>query len=145
MTIDNERAIRAVIGAAMEGYAAGFSDLPPSETDNEDCTITMEKHEAFVAIKQNLFRSMAVNIASLHDEAEQDTPCFLDEEGKDWKQGLFLPFPSEEELLISRDFWNRICKSDNGYNIVMDEFKKNAPLIMDALSKVKKAYIPITN
>jgi hypothetical protein len=63
-------------------------------------------------------------------------------EGKPWKQGRVLQFFSEDELLISSAFWNMICKSENGYDIVMDEYKKNAPLIIDALSKIKKAYLP---
>lgn len=63
-------------------------------------------------------------------------------EGKPWTQGRVLQFFSKEELLISKDFWNMVCKSDNGYEIVIDEYKKNAPLIIDALKQVKQAYLP---
>ena len=63
-------------------------------------------------------------------------------EGNPWKQGRVLQFFSEEELLISSKFWNLVCKSDNGYEIVIDEYKKNAHLIIEALAKIKSAYLP---
>ena len=59
-----------------------------------------------------------------------------------WKQGRVLQFFCEEELKIGRDFWNMVCKSNNGYEIVLDEYKKNAHLIIDALNKIKKVYLP---
>ena len=62
-------------------------------------------------------------------------------EGKPWKQGRVLQFFAEEELLISSNFWNLVCKSDKGYDIVIDEYKKNAHLIIEALAKIKNAYL----
>lgn len=62
-------------------------------------------------------------------------------EGKPWKQGRVLQFFAEEELLISSNFWNLVCKSENGYDIVIDEYKKNAHLIIEALAKIKNAYL----
>lgn len=47
-------------------------------------------------------------------------------EGKPWTQGRVRQFFAEEELLISSGFWNFICKSERGYEIVLDEYKKNA-------------------
>lgn len=63
-------------------------------------------------------------------------------EGNPWKQGRVRQFFTEEELLISSNFWNLVCKSDSGYEIVLDEYRKNAHLIIDALAKIKKAYLP---
>lgn len=63
-------------------------------------------------------------------------------EGKPWMQGRVRQFFAEEELLISSNFWNLICKSENGYEIVLDEYKKNAYLITDALERIKEAYLP---
>jgi len=63
-------------------------------------------------------------------------------EGNPWKQGRVLQFFSEEELLISKDFWNMVCKSNNGYDVVIDEYKKNAWLIIDALKQIKQIYLP---
>lgn len=63
-------------------------------------------------------------------------------EGNLWKQSRVLQFFAPEELLISRDFWNMVCKSEQGYDIVLDEYKRNANLIIEALSEIKKAYLP---
>lgn len=63
-------------------------------------------------------------------------------EGKPWKQGRVRQFFAEDELLISSNFWNLVCKSDNGYEIILDEYRKNAHLIIDALASIKKAYLP---
>ncbi len=63
-------------------------------------------------------------------------------EGNPWKQGRVLQFFSKEELLISKDFWNMVCKSDNGYEIIIDEYKNNASLIVDALKRIKQVYLP---
>ena len=63
-------------------------------------------------------------------------------EGNPWRQGRVLQFFSKEELLISRDFWDMVCKSDDGYEIIIDEYKKNANLIIDALKRIKQVYLP---
>ena len=41
-------------------------------------------------------------------------------EGRPWTQGRVRQFFCEEELCISRDFWNLVCKSDRGYDLVID-------------------------
>lgn len=63
-------------------------------------------------------------------------------EGKPWTQGRVRQFFSQEELYISRDFWNLVCKSDRGYDIVIDEYKINAHFITKALAEIKAAYLP---
>lgn len=63
-------------------------------------------------------------------------------EGKPWTQGRVLQFFAKEELCISRDFWNLVCKSDKGYDIVIDEYTKNAHFINNALNKIKDVYLP---
>lgn len=35
-----------------------------------------------------------------------------------------------------------VCKSDDGYDIVIDEYKKNAHLINAALDRIKGVYLP---
>ena len=62
-------------------------------------------------------------------------------EGKPWRQGRVRQFFSDEELLIGKDFWNFICKSKNGYDIVIDEYIKNASIIKDALEHIKSTYL----
>lgn len=63
-------------------------------------------------------------------------------EGKPWRQGRVLQFFAEDELLISSAFWNMVCKSERGYEIVLDEYQKNAHYIITALAKIKRAYLP---
>ncbi len=62
-------------------------------------------------------------------------------EGKAWTQSRVLQFFSADELLIGKDFWNFICKSNKGYSIVIDEYTKSAPLIINALHSIKKKYL----
>lgn len=63
-------------------------------------------------------------------------------EGKDWCQSRVLQFFSEEELLISSGFWNMICKSPEGYGIVLDEYHKDVPVLHNALNLIKEVYLP---
>ncbi|MBR2630158.1 MAG: TdeIII family type II restriction endonuclease [Bacteroidaceae bacterium] len=63
-------------------------------------------------------------------------------EGNPWTQGRVRQFFCQEELCISRDFWNLVCRSDQGYEIVIDEYKKNAHFINEALDEIKEAYLP---
>lgn len=62
-------------------------------------------------------------------------------EGRPWRQERVRQFFADEELLIGKDFWDFVCKSDQGYKIVLDEYKRNANLIVDALGNVKEAYL----
>lgn len=62
-------------------------------------------------------------------------------EGKPWTQSRVLQFFSKDELLIGKDFWNFICKSEKGYEVVIDEYTKSAPLIINALNSIKKSYL----
>lgn len=62
-------------------------------------------------------------------------------ENKEWKQANVLQFFAKEELLIGKDFWNLVCCSNRGYEIVIDEYKKSAYLINNALNNIKKEYL----
>lgn len=43
-------------------------------------------------------------------------------EDREWKQGRVLQFFSKDELLIGKDFWNFVCKSNDGYNWTKEAF-----------------------
>jgi len=62
-------------------------------------------------------------------------------EDKEWKQGRVLQFFSKDELLIGKDFWNFVCKSSDGYGLVLETYKENAYLITKALESIKKTYL----
>lgn len=97
------------------------------------------------AEKEALFEQYAILSNSLPDDSE--IICYFATaynrfgEGKEWKQSRVLQYFSENELLIGKDFWNFICKSKKGYEIVIDEYKKNAHLIKSALDLIKKEYL----
>ena len=59
-------------------------------------------------------------------------------EGKPWKQERVRQFFSDDELLIGKDFWDFVCKSDDGYNIVLESYKEKAGLIKSSLDSIKK-------
>jgi hypothetical protein len=62
-------------------------------------------------------------------------------EGKPWQQERVRQFFAEKELLIGRDFWNFICQSDEGYDVVLQAYKENANYITDALEIIKEVYL----
>jgi hypothetical protein len=62
-------------------------------------------------------------------------------ENNPWKQERVKQFFAEKELLIGKNFWDFICKSTNGYKIVLDEYKKHSKAILDALENIKKKYL----
>ena len=62
-------------------------------------------------------------------------------EDKPWKQERVRQFFADDELLIGRDFWNFMCCSNNGYDIVIDEYRKNASVIKNALEHIKGVYL----
>lgn len=63
-------------------------------------------------------------------------------EGQQWTQGRVRQFFCDDELCISRDFWNLVCKSECGYDIVIEEYTQNAHLINEALNEIKNTYLP---
>ncbi len=60
---------------------------------------------------------------------------------QEWKQERVRQFFAQDELLIGDKFWNFICKSEKGYEIVLDEYKKHSSLILNALNNIKKKYL----
>lgn len=263
-SLENEKAIRAIVATCVEAYASGFSDRHISEKDDDDGTINMKIHNVFIAALGpeiqyysalarsldsslgNMLEKMAIRIATLHytvsqhvegclykeqtdyiaellekykrhaqkpsvldyqgitkrigdiiqkrhesdyylydevtgmrylielkiggdldnkkarseKEALLEQYCILTNqlgedkvkilfataynrygEGKPWRQGRVLQFFSEDELCISRDFWNLVCKSERGYDIVVDEYKNCVHYIIAALDNIKSIYL----
>ncbi len=62
-------------------------------------------------------------------------------EDKPWLQQRVRQFFADEELMIGRDFWNFVCKSEDGYLVVIDEYEKNCNLIQSALTEIKNVYL----
>ena len=62
-------------------------------------------------------------------------------EDRPWKQERVRQFFADDELLIGKDFWNFICKDNNGYDIVLEAYKDKANLILDACEDIKDTYL----
>jgi hypothetical protein len=62
-------------------------------------------------------------------------------EGKIWQQERVKQFFAQEELLIGKDFWNFICQSDEGYDIILQTYNESAYLIKEALDTIKGLYL----
>lgn len=102
MTVDNEKAIRAVVASYVEAYASGFSDRHLSEVDDEEGTINMKIHNVFIAALGadiqyysalarsldsslgNMLEKMAIQIAKLHYEVSQHVEGNIYQEQTDY-------------------------------------------------------------
>jgi len=62
-------------------------------------------------------------------------------EGKPWLQGRVRQFFADEELLIGKDFWDFVCKSDAGYQTVLVAYRENAHMIKSALDDIQSVYL----
>lgn len=62
-------------------------------------------------------------------------------EDKVWRQERVKQFFGTDELLIGKDFWNFICKSENGYKYVIESYRENAHYIKEALDRIKLTYL----
>ncbi|HBN10680.1 MAG TPA: TdeIII family type II restriction endonuclease [Ruminococcus sp.] len=61
-------------------------------------------------------------------------------EGNEWKQANVRTFFAEEELLIGRDYWNFVCNDNDGFNIVINQYKNSAKYINNSIEKIKNLY-----
>ena len=62
-------------------------------------------------------------------------------ENMPWRQERVRQFFADDELMIGKDFWNFVSKSENGYRIVLDEYNNNSFLIVNALNNIKRKYL----
>lgn len=62
-------------------------------------------------------------------------------ENKPWNQERVKQFFAEDELLIGKDFWNFICRIDEGYETVLSAYRESAVLIKEALERIKRSYL----
>lgn len=62
-------------------------------------------------------------------------------EGQPWRQERVRQFFAQEELLIGQDFWNVVCRSQDGYTTILQAYKESAHLIRRALDAIKETYL----
>ncbi len=154
--IDKERAIRVAVRMAIEAYASGFSDRHISEDEDfaVEKTFSYSNHigdgsqrlladmDLMSCYFANLFEKMAITIAHLSYDVTQNVEGPIYQEQTDYIAELLKLYKNikgeNHKQPEVRDFWNFVCKSERGYDIVIDEYKKNAYLLMDVLNKVCK-------
>lgn len=101
-SLENEKAIRAIVATCVEAYASGFSDRHISEKDDDDGTINMKIHNVFIAALGpeiqyysalarsldsslgNMLEKMAIRIATLHYTVSQHVEGCLYKEQTDY-------------------------------------------------------------
>ena len=95
--------------------------------------------------KEALLEQFAILSNTLPSEAKIKiyfaTAYNKDGENNTWKQERVRQFFADDELLIGHDFWNFICKSNDGYDIVLNAYKEKAHLIKKAVGSIKKTYL----
>ena len=95
--------------------------------------------------KEALLEQFAILCNTLPDEADVyihfATAYNRFGENKEWRQGRVLQYFSTDELLIGKEFWNFVCKSDKGYEIVLDQYNKDSKIITDMLNEIKENYL----
>ncbi len=62
-------------------------------------------------------------------------------EGNLWNQHIVLSCFASDEVIVGKDYWNFICKDDDGFKVVMDQYQKSSDYIRKALEDIKHAYI----
>lgn len=61
-------------------------------------------------------------------------------EESEWKQANVLRYFSKDELLIGKDYWNFVCDSERGYEVIVDQYKKSSDHIKSSLTRIKEMY-----
>ena len=146
-----EKAIRTIVASAVKSYANGFCTRHLAEVDNENGVINMKIHNVFIAALGpeiqyysalarsldsslgNMIEGMAIDIAALNYEVKQHVEGVLYKEQTDFIAELLEQYKRHEDRkhqnggawYCNPDFWNHICQSENGYDIVIDEFQKS--------------------
>jgi len=90
--------------------------------------------EQYCILSNTLGREIEIKIhfATAYNRFGEDNP---------WNQGRVKQYFAIDELLIGRDFWNFICQSPVGYDLVISAYKNNCHAIIDCLEEIKDLYI----
>ncbi len=153
--INTEKAIRCMVKSNVTTFAQTFSERHISEVNNPNGTLNMKIHNVFIsalgeefqyytALSRsfdsslgNMLENLAVSIARLfYDVSDKVEGCLYPEQTA--KIAELLEAYKNKKILISYNYlndkqlWNLVCNSDKGYEIVIDEYEKNAHLIENA-------------
>lgn len=62
-------------------------------------------------------------------------------ENKEWAQGRVRQFFAPEELLVGKDFWNFVCRLDDGYDVVLGAYRDAAHVLKESLESIRNTYL----
>ena len=62
-------------------------------------------------------------------------------EGNEWKQHTVKACFAEDELLIGKDYWNFVCNDEQGFDIVIEQYRQSSIHIKNALERIKSMYL----
>lgn len=95
--------------------------------------------------KEALLEQFCILTNGIRDESKVKilfaTPYNRYGEGNPGLQDCARQYFADDELCISKDFWDLVCKSEDGYDVVIDEYRKNAHYIVSALDRIKETYL----
>jgi len=151
--VSEESAIRRIVGSSVEAYAVGFEGRHIGEHSDPNGTINMKIHNVFIAALGpeiqyytalvrsldsslgNMLESMAINIAQLFYKVSQhvEGPLYpeqtrliaelLESYKSHASDSNLITDKSYDDIFFSEGFWNFICGSDSGYDIIRDEIR----------------------
>jgi len=61
-------------------------------------------------------------------------------EGQEWNQTRVLQYFSKDELLIGKDYWNFVCQDEDGFDVVMAQYKIAAEFIKNTIRQIRDMY-----
>ena len=107
--IDNEKTIRAIVSAYIEAYISGFTynNILKTGTTN----FLYSEYTTY-----NLLKKIAISLTTFFHMKD---PNFKRKNYKELINSITL-----NELYTNTELWNSICKSKNGYSIVMNEYNQ---------------------
>lgn len=139
---DKEKAIRCIVSVVIKSFAHGFSARHFSEGENEDEVISLKSSELDASALNPEFRFYS----ELSSQQEQSLDELLEiiAEGiamlncskNQQADNLVSQLLGKERPSMGPDFWNNICKLENGYDIIFGEFRKNVHYINEALNEI---------
>ena len=110
----------------IELKASGYLDIKKSEVEKR---ALLEQYFILKNGKQN--PNIKLHFAAAYNRFG---------EGNNWIQPTVESFFAREELLIGKDFWNFVCKDENGFDAIIEAYNSNLHIITHALEAIKEAY-----
>lgn len=101
------------------------------------------KTEKIALLQQYFLLKNALNDNDVHIKIFFGTAYNKNGENMEWKQERVKQFFAEDELLIGKDYWNFVCDDQEGYDIIMEQYRHSVAYIDEALHQIKAKYFTV--